>query len=255
MQRQFYFFSRRCERSFKAILLVFCFYTLFPTINDNLQQQAQALFKSWFVDFDPWNGVCPSSWVTESLGNRVVIKRGGSPRPIQDFLSDAGYRWLKISDVTSIDSPFITRIKEHIRESGITKTVLLKAGALVLSNSATPGIPKFLDVDSCIHDGWLYFLNSELSGEFLYLLFAHIRPQLVSLGNGSVFTNLKTDILKNYPVVFPDHETLCRFDEIVKPMFGQMLTITRENDKLSEIRDSFLPKLLSGEVDMSSVGI
>ena len=155
--------------------------------------------------------------------------------------------------MTGLDTPFVTRIKEHIHESGITKTVFLKAGSLVLSNSATPGIPKFLDVDSCIHDGWLYFPESELSGEFLYLLFTHIRPQLVALGNGSVFTNLKTDILRNYPVVFPDADTRRRFDEIIKPLFNQMLNITCENDKLDEIRDSLLPKLMNGEVDVSDV--
>ena len=72
---------------------------------------------------------------------------------------------------------------------------MLKSGNLVLSNSATPGIPKILDIDTCIHDGWLYFPASKFSNEYLYLYFKHIRNNLVALGNGSVFTNLKTDIL------------------------------------------------------------
>ena len=123
-------------------------------INDNLQQQAAALFESWFVNYDPWDGVQPSEWENAPLGSFVEIKRGGSPRPIQDFLSDSGLRWLKISDVTSLSSPFVLEIKEHIKEEGLRKTVFLHAGELVLSNSATPGIPKILDVDTCIHDGW-----------------------------------------------------------------------------------------------------
>ena len=69
-------------------------------LNDNLQQQAAALFESWFVNYDPWDGVQPSEWENAPLGSFVEIKRGGSPRPIQDFLSDSGLRWLKISDVT-----------------------------------------------------------------------------------------------------------------------------------------------------------
>ena len=121
-------------------------------INDNLQQQAAALFESWFVNYDPWDGVEPSEWKNAPLGSFVEIKRGGSPRPIQDFLSDSGLRWLKISDVTSLSSPFVLEIKEHIKEEGLRKTVFLHAGELVLSNSATPGIPKILDVDTCIHD-------------------------------------------------------------------------------------------------------
>lgn len=140
-------------------------------INDNLDQQALALFKSWFLDYDPWSGSVPDSWINGKLGDFTDIKRGGSPRPIQKYLSDSGLRWLKISDVTSLQTPFVIDIKDHIIEDGLKKAVFLKTGSLVLSNSATPGVPKILDVDSCIHDGWLYFPKSKFSKEYLYLYF------------------------------------------------------------------------------------
>lgn len=223
--------------------------------NDNLEQQAQALFKSWFLDYEPWSGKVPATWTQGKLGDYTDIKRGGSPRPIQEFLSDTGLRWLKISDVTSLQTPFVLDIKEHIIEEGLRKTVFLKAGSLVLSNSATPGIPKILDVDSCIHDGWLYFPKSKFSNEYLYLYFKHIRQQLVNLSNGSVFNNLKTDILKAYPTILPDENALQRFDDIIKPMFVQIQNLTRESHKLSELRDSILPKLISGELDVSGIDL
>ena len=222
-------------------------------INENLQQQASALFESWFVNYDPWDGEMPSAWEKAPLGTFVEIKRGGSPRPIQDFLSDSGLRWLKISDVTSLKSPFILEIKEHIKPEGLKKTVFLKAGELVLSNSATPGIPKILDVDSCIHDGWLYFPKSQLSKYYLYLFFKHIRKELVALGNGSVFTNLKTDILKAFPAVKADADTLTAFDSIAIPLFDAMLNSDRENAHLVAMRDALLPKLMAGEIDLSEV--
>ena len=222
-------------------------------INDNLQQQAAALFESWFVNYDPWDGVQPSEWKNAPLGSFVEIKRGGSPRPIQDFLSDSGLRWLKISDVTSLSSPFVLEIKEHIKEEGLRKTVFLHAGELVLSNSATPGIPKILDVDTCIHDGWLYFPKSELSKYYLYLFFKHIRKELVALGNGSVFTNLKTDILKAFPATKADESALKEFDALVTPLFDAMLNADRENFKLAAMRDALLPKLMSSEIDVSEV--
>ena len=224
-------------------------------INDNLEQQAEALFSAWFIDFKLWNNIKPSNWGQAPLGTFVTIKRGGSPRPIQEFLSDSGFRWLKISDVTSLNGPFVLSIKEHIKEEGLRKTVFLKAGSLVLSNSATPGIPKILDVDSCIHDGWLYFPESQFSNYYLYLLFKHIRKDLVSLGNGSVFTNLKTDILKNFDVIKPDNETLKAFDSVIKPIFEEILNLERENDKLEKIRDTLLPKLMSGKIDVEDVKI
>jgi len=222
-------------------------------LNDNLQQQAAALFESWFVNYDPWDGVQPSELENAPLGSFVEIKRGGSPRPIQDFLSDSGLRWLKISDVTSLSSPFVLEIKEHIKEEGLRKTVFLHAGELVLSNSATPGIPKILDVDTCIHDGWLYFPKSELSKYYLYLFFKHIRKELVALGNGSVFTNLKTDILKAFPATKADESTLKEFDALVTPLFDAMLNADRENFKLAAMRDALLPKLMSSEIDVSEV--
>ena len=224
-------------------------------INKNLEQQAQALFKSWFLDYEPWDGSVPDSWNHGKLGDFAEIKRGGSPRPIQEYLSDSGLRWLKISDVTSLQTPFVIDIKDHIIEAGLRKTVFLKAGSLVLSNSATPGVPKILDVDSCIHDGWLYFPESKFSNEYLYLYFKYIRQQLVNLSNGSVFNNLKTDILKRYPTILPDKETLRRFDDIVIPMFLQMQNLTRESHKLADMRDALLPKLMSGELDISDINL
>lgn len=219
-------------------------------INENLERQAEAIFKAWFIAFEPWNGKKPCEWVDAPLGSFVEIKRGGSPRPIQDFLSDTGLRWLKISDVTSLTSPYILDIKKHIKLEGLRKTVHLNAGELVLSNSATPGIPKILDVDSCIHDGWLYFPKSQLSKYWLYLFFKHIRQELILLGNGSIFTNLKTDILKAFPVTKADEKTLYAFEKLIKPLFETMLNADRESKRLTALRDALLPKLMSGEIQI-----
>lgn len=224
-------------------------------INKNLEQQAMALFKSWFIDFEPFDRQVPKTWINGVLGDFIEIKRGGSPRPIQNFLSDSGFHWLKISDATGITSPFINEIKEYIIEAGLKKTVYLKSGSLVLSNSATPGLPKILDIDTCIHDGWLYFPSSKFSNEYLYLYFKHIRDNLIALGNGSVFTNLKTDILKNYPTYLPAEDVLKKFDGLVQPIFSMILSKTREIKRLAEIRDTLLPKLMSGELDISDLDL
>lgn len=210
--------------------------------NKTLEQLAETLFRQWFVE------EAEESWEREPLGNYVTIKRGGSPRPIHDYISETGLNWLKISDVTGIDSPFIFEIKEKIKEEGLSKTTFLKKGSLILSNSATPGIPKILDVDSCIHDGWLHFPKSKFSNEFLYLFFKFIKPELLQLGNGSIFTNLKTDILKEYVLAIPDKKTLDIFDEQVKTIFKKLYTNTTQIRTLSQTRDTLLPKLMSGEV-------
>lgn len=217
-------------------------------INRNLEAQAQALFKSWFVDFEPWGGSMPEDWREGTLGDIVTVKRGGSPRPIQDYLSDKGYRWLKISDATAEASPFISHIVEHIKEKGLSKTVFIKQGSLVLSNSATPGLPKFVDLDTCIHDGWLYFPQSYFSNEYLYLLFQRERSYLLLQGNGSVFTNLKTDIVKNLSVTIPSKDVLNSFQQIVGGVFMEILNNQRESARLAALRDTLLPKLMRREI-------
>jgi type I restriction enzyme S subunit len=210
--------------------------------NKTFEAMAETLFRQWFVE------EAQEDWETRPLGEFVTVKRGGSPRPIQEYLSETGLRWLKISDATKTASPFIFEIKEHIKEEGLNKTTFLKAGALVLSNSATPGIPKILQLDSCIHDGWLHFPKSYFSNEFLYLLFKKIRPELLNQGNGSIFTNLKTDILKEYPIPIADDESLKFFDAQVKPIFEKLLKNTTQIKTLQSLRDTLLPKLMSGEV-------
>ena len=216
-------------------------------------EQCKSFFENWFVTYRRFGGKAPNDWNLKKLGDVFEVKRGGSPRPIQDYLSTEGYRWLKISDATSCDSPYLSRIAEHIKEEGLKKTVFLHAGNIVLSNSATPGLPKILDVDTCIHDGWLYFPQSDLSKEFMYLLFEYLRPHLLQLGNGSIFTNLKTEILKAYEFRLPGKDVLEVFDQSIAPLFEEIHSMTKENLRLETLRDSILPKLMSGEIDVDSI--
>src|SRR5690606_26107224 len=109
--------------------------------------------------------------------------------------------------------PFIFSTKEFIKEEGLKKTTYLKKGTLILSNSATPGLPRFLELDACIHDGWLHFPEKTLFPDtYLYFLFLKIRTHLVAQGNGSVFTNLKTDILKSQRVLISSKKIINLFE-------------------------------------------
>lgn len=227
--------------------------------NKTLETLAQTIFKEWFVNFnypdtssemkDSELGKIPKEWHVGRLGDVLEIKRGGSPRTIKDYIADSGYRWLKISDATATKSPFILKIKERIKKEGLNKTTLLKNGALILSNSATPEIPKFLEIDSCIHDGWLHFPGTDVfSYRYLYLFFKHIRVPLLQQGNGSVFKNLKTDILKNWVVSIPDDQTMIKFDDLIQPNFEKIKNNANQIPTLAEIRNTLLPKLMSGEV-------
>lgn len=255
--------------------------TLNDSVNQNLESVAQTIFKSWFVDFEPINakmngeqpdgmdaataslfpeklveselGLIPEGWEAKPLGDYLTIKRGGSPRPIKDFIVPDGYPWTKIADATANDNPYIFKTKEFIKEEGLKKTVYLKKGTLILSNSATPGLPRFLELDACIHDGWLHFPEKKhFTDSYLYQLFLHIRKHLVSQGNGSVFTNLKTDILRNQIVLVPPKELVDIYEKHAGKFLETVKAKSIESNKLAQLRDTLLPKLLSGEIELGT---
>lgn len=219
-------------------------------INDNLLNLLRASFKKYFIEN------LKKDWKEQKLENIVSIRRGASPRPIQKFLSSEGINWLKISDVTGIDSPFIYDIKEKIIEEGKSKSLFINKGTLVVSNSATPGIPKFIMIDTCVHDGWLVLSNFDYKYKnYLYFLIEQIRENLIKLANGSVFNNLKTDILKEYKFYNPDDDTLEKFNSIAEAMMNMINKNTTENKHLESIRDTLLPKLMNGEIDLDKIEI
>lgn len=186
----------------------------------------------------------------------VSIRRGASPRPIQEYLSEKGVNWLKISDVTGIDSPFIYSIKEKIKDAGKSKSVFINKGTLVVSNSATPGIPKYIMVDTCVHDGWLILSEyDEKYRYYLYFLIEKIREKLISLSNGSVFNNLKTDILKGFMIGLPSDEQLESFNYLATPIMHNINSNTKENIELEQLRDTLLPKLMNGEIGLDNIEI
>lgn len=213
-----------------------------------LPDAIQKQFPSRFV-FNEEMGWVPEGWNPVKLGDYVTVKRGGSPRPIHDYLVNDGLPWVKISDATASSSRFLMDTKQFIKPEGLKKTVMLKKGELILSNSATPGLPMFLNLDACIHDGWLYFPKKTLFGDlYLYQLFFVVRNELLMQGNGSIFTNLKTDILKNHMVVLPCIKLLNEIEDRLDAMHQKSLFLQLETEFLTKLRDTLLPKLLSGQL-------
>lgn len=149
-----------------------------------------------------------SEWQTKKIGEVVDIRRGSSPRPIHKFLATEGMPWVKIADATSDTSRYIWKTNEFIIEDGVTKSVKVAPETLIVSNSATPGLPKIMKITACVHDGWLVFSNYRgITRDFLYYKFIDIRRTLVNQANGSVFQNLKTDIVKDFDIDIPCIET------------------------------------------------
>jgi len=131
------------------------------------------------------------------LGDVCEIQRGGSPRPIKKYLTDAadGLNWIKIGDVAA-DGKYIVSVEDKIKPSGLNKTRRVRSGDFLLSNSMSFGRPYILKIDGCIHDGWLVlhgFQDKFTEDYFYYLLRSSlVQDQFDSLAHGSSVRNLNT---------------------------------------------------------------
>ncbi len=222
-----------------------------------LEDAARQLYREWFVRLRfPGHehtrivkGI-PEDWETHRLEGLCRIGRGASPRPIDAFMGGE-IPWFKIGDATASESPFVLQTKEHVIEDGAKKSVFLDPGALILSNSATCGIPYFAGVSGCVHDGWLHFHDYQrISSLFLYCYLYFKREELVSsVSDGSTQKNLNTSAVGRLEVPLPQHDTLLRtFDEYVAPLFSMVLTLAKQNISLRAGRDLLLPRLMGGEI-------
>lgn len=140
------------------------------------------------------------------LGDIVRVRRGSSPRPIQDYIeSNPGIPWVKIADATAANSRFITQTREYIKEKGRGSSVTVEPETLIMSNSATPGLPMIMKINACVHDGWLILDElHDVDRDWLYYYLLNRRVQSAREASGSVFSNLKTDIVRNFKVNLPD---------------------------------------------------
>lgn len=222
-----------------------------------LEQAARLLYKEWFVHLrfpghehvKIKDGV-PEGWEVVPLSNFCKVGRGGSPRPIKNYL-DGVVPWFKIGDATASESPFVFSTSEKIIENGVKKSVFLPSKELILSNSATCGIPYFTGISGCIHDGWLHFKKlRKISKWFLYCcLFEKQRAILLGIGDGATQKNLNTDYIGRQLILLSKDSALLEyFNSAVEPLFAQVFTLAQTNTRLREARDLLLPRLMTGEV-------
>ena len=150
----------------------------------------------------------PDGWKWERLGNIATIARGGSPRPIEAYLTDSegGLNWIKIGD-TEPGGKYIYSTREKIKPEGLTKSRFVHSGDFLLTNSMSFGRPYILKTDGCIHDGWLVIGNTGaifVQGYLYYMLSSDIMFNLLSfLAAGSTVKNLNSNSVKSLLVPIP----------------------------------------------------
>lgn len=149
------------------------------------------------------------TWIKKKLGEVLTIERGGSPRPIDKYLTNSpdGINWIKISDATASDK-FIFETKEKITKDGLHKTRMVNEGDFILSNSMSFGRPYIIKTSGCIHDGWLVLKENGkkiFDTEFLYYLLSspYVFIQFDNLAAGSTVRNLNIALVSSVEVPIP----------------------------------------------------
>ncbi len=214
-------------------------------INKNLEQQAQAVFKSWFVDFEPFGGIMPSDWRIGSI-EEIVEFHNSKRIPLSSAERNKRKKIYPYYGATSlmdyVDSYLFEGIYLLLGEDG---TVIDKKGYPILQYI----YGKFwVNNHAHIITGKLGF-----SVEMLYLLFS--LTNVKSIVTGAVQQKISQQNLKKISVIIPTINILKLFDNIIQPIFAQIRNIQNENILLKQIKDTLLPKLMSGEIDISEIDI
>ena len=190
-------------------------------------------------------------WKEVRLGDVASINRGGSPRPIEDYITDGdGYNWIKIGDV-GVDAKYITRTEEKIIKEGLSKTRFVKSGDFILSNSMSFGRPYILKIDGCIHDGWLVIqeYDKTFNIDFLYYILGYdtTLAQYKSMAAGSGVLNLNKEIVKEVMLKTPSIDEQKAIATILVESDKEIELANKKLTRLQEEKKGLMQVLLTGK--------
>ena len=220
-------------------------------INKNLEQQAQAYFEELFVaNADP-------IWPECTLSDIGTIVAGGTPSKSKvEYYADHGIAWITPKDLSVDKSKFISRGENDISELGFSKSSAAKmpAGTVLFSSRAPIGYIAIAQNEVTTNQGFKSIIPKENMGTpYVYFLLKKLLPTIEGMASGSTFKEISGTGMKSVPTVMPDTSTIKYFNTFCEPVFKEQEVLEAENKHLSELRDSLLPKLMSGEIDVSEI--
>lgn len=187
-------------------------------------------------------------WEQRKFSDLVQIERGGSPRPIDDFITDSpdGLNWVKIGDAPA-QGNYITKTAEKIKPEGLSKTREVHPGDLILSNSMSFGKPYIMGIDGCIHDGWLLIRNTYKAFDLTFLCHLLGTPQMIiqykSLAAGSTVNNLNKELVGNTVVTIPTIKEQRVLGQYLETLDNLITLHQRKCEKLKALKKFMLQNM------------
>lgn len=227
-------------------------------INKNLEQQAQAIFKSWFVDFDPFGGNRPIDWITgivDDLGAEIICGKTPSTKKKEYYGGNTPF--ITIPDMHGC--VYNVSTERYLSAAGVASQPkkMLPHNTVCISCIGTAGLVTLVSEKSQSNQQINSIVPKEgISAYYIYLLMQTLSETINKLGqSGSTIVNLNKTQFGKIPVTIPSEQVLCNFDTLCKPLFEMILSNQKENIKLANLRDTLLPKLMAGELDVSDLDL
>ena len=202
------------------------------------------LVKARFVELFGDININDKGWDIEPLGNLCDISRGGSPRPIENYLG-GDVPWIKIGDATKGDNVYLHATKEHIIQEGVKKSRLVKKGSLIFANCGVSlGFARIITFDGCIHDGWLAMENidNRLDKVFLLQALNQMTEHFRAIAPAGTQPNLNTAIMKAYMQIIPPIELQKDYIAFVEQTDKSKLAIQKSLEKLELLKKALMQK-------------
>lgn len=220
-------------------------------INDNLQQQAQSYFQELFVDnADP-------EWTTGTICDLGAVVGGSTPSKAKpEYYTESGIAWITPKDLSINKSKFVSHGENDITELGLknSSAAIMPEGTVLFSSRAPIGYIAIAAGEVTTNQGFKSVVpKPEIGTPFVYFFLKNTLPVIEGMASGSTFKEVSGSTMKNVPAVIPDAETLAKFSDFCAPIFAQQRILEEQNQSLATLRDNLLPKLMSGEIDVSAV--
>ena len=200
------------------------------------------LVKSRFIELLGDINTNDKNWDSQPLEELCTIVRGGSPRPIENFLG-GDVPWIKIGDATKGDNIYLHATKEHIIQDGVKKSRLVKSGSLIFANCGVSlGFARIITFDGCIHDGWLAMedIDTRLDKVFLLQALNQMTDHFRKIAPAGTQPNLNTAIMKAYVQIIPPMELQKEYIAFVEQTDKSKLAIQQSLEKLELLKKSLM---------------
>lgn len=220
-------------------------------INDNLEQQAVTYFQELYI-----NNANPM-WQIGTISDLGTVVGGSTPSKTKpEYYTNNGIAWITPKDLSINKSKFISHGENDITELGLknSSATVMPKGTVLFSSRAPIGYIAIASNEVTTNQGFKSVVPYlEIGTAFVYFFLKHSLPVIESAASGSTFKEISGSAMKNIPAIIPDRSTLDQFNSFCAPIFAQQKILEDQNYSLAMLRDSLLPKLMSGAIDIASI--